>query len=147
MIQRIQSIYLLLAALATGGVFAFPFASSATPVAESKLFNDCVFAVKEFIGIAPLFGAGALLAFIAIFLYTNRMMQKVIIVVCLMLVIIASLLMGYTFSSDAWAIAHVSELKDQYGLGLPVFAVVFLLVARRYINKDEKLVQSMDRLR
>ena len=147
MIQRIQSIYLLLAALATGGVFAFPFASSAIPVAESKLFNDCVFAVKEFIGIAPLFGAATLLAFIAIFLYTNRTMQKVIIVVCLMLVIIASLLMGYTFSSDAWAVSHVSELKDQYGLGLPVFAVIFLLVARRYINKDEKLVQSMDRLR
>ena len=106
-----------------------------------------VFAVKEFIGIAPLFGAAALLAFIAIFLYTNRMMQKVIIVVCLMLVIIASILMGYTFTSDAWATAHINELKDQYGLGLPVFAVIFLLVARRYINKDEKLVQSMDRLR
>lgn len=147
MIQRIQSVYLLLAALASGGVFAFPFASSATPVAESKLFNDGVFAVREFIGIAPLFGAAMMLSFIAIFLYSNRTMQKVMIAVCLMLVIIASLLMGYNFASDAWATTHISELKDQYGLGLPIFAVIFLLVARRNINKDDKLVQSMDRLR
>jgi FtsH-binding integral membrane protein len=147
MIQRIQSVYLFLAALASAGVFAFPFASSAIPVAESKLFNDGVFAVKEFIGIAPLFGAATMLSFIAIFLYSNRTMQKVMIAVCLMLVIIASLLMGYTFSSDAWATAHISELKDQYGLGLPIFAVIFLLIARVNINKDDKLVQSMDRLR
>ncbi len=147
MIQRIQSVYLLLAALASGGVFVFPFASSVTPVAESKLFNDGVFAVREFIGIAPLFGAAMMLSFIAIFLYSNRTMQKVMIAVCLMLVIIASLLMGYNFASDSWATTHISELKDQYGLGLPVFAVIFLLVARRNISKDEKLVQSMDRLR
>jgi hypothetical protein len=147
MIQRIQSIYLLLATLATGGVFAFPFATTAAPVAESTLFNDGVFAAKEFIGVAPLFGAAALLSLIAIFLYSNRTMQKVMIFVCILLTVVAALFMGYTFMGDAWASSHLSELKDQYGIGMPVFTIIFLLLAVRSINKDENLVRSMDRLR
>ncbi len=147
MIQRVQSVYLLLAALANGSLFFLPVASTASPVAESNLFNDCVFAVKEFLGIAPLFGAAVLLTFIAIFLYSNRQMQKIMIAVCLILTIAASAMMGYTFASDAWSMSHITELKDQYGLGMPVFTTFFLLLATRSINKDEKLVRSMDRLR
>jgi hypothetical protein len=34
-----------------------------------------------------------------------------------------------------------------YGLILPLFSFIFLILANRFIKKDEKLVRSADRLR
>jgi archaellum biogenesis protein FlaJ (TadC family) len=147
MIQRIQTIYLFLATLSVIGLFFLPLATSAAAVPSSPIFNDGIFSVKEYLGIAPLFGAAGMLAFIAIFLYSNRMLQKVMILVVALLVVIGAVLLGYIFASDEWAKTNINQLKDQYGLGLPVFTLIFLALATRYINKDEKLVRSMDRLR
>ena len=37
--------------------------------------------------------------------------------------------------------------NEELGLGLPVLSILFAAFAMRFINKDEKLVKSMDRLR
>jgi len=41
----------------------------------------------------------------------------------------------------------VEEPNDGIGLYMPLVALVFLLLAMRFISKDEKTVRSMDRLR
>jgi hypothetical protein len=147
MIQRIQSIYLFLAAMATFGLFAVPLASTAAPVAESPIFNDSVFSIKEYLGIAPLIGAAGLLSLIAIFLYSNRMMQKVMVFFSAMLTVIACILSYFIFNSDNWAKTHIGELSGLYALTFPILAVILFVLSIMSINKDEKIVKSMDRLR
>ena len=79
MIQRIQSIYLFLAAAAMGSSFFLPLATasgdaSALAATGDNYFADGVYWIKEFPG-----GIGILLvaaiALLAIFLYKNRPRQ------------------------------------------------------------------------
>ena len=38
-------------------------------------------------------------------------------------------------------------INDEFGMYLPVAGIIFALLAYRFIQKDNKLVKSMDRLR
>ncbi len=49
-----------------------------------------------------------------------------------------------------WLISDTRSAADyqvEWGMNLPGFAAIFLLIANTRIRKDEKLVSSMDRLR
>lgn len=147
MIQRIQSVYLFLAALASGGVFGLPFASSNQAEPNSSLFNDASYTAMDNISLIGAFGINALLAIIAIFLFKNRPLQSKIAMLGIALALLSAVLTFLIFMQDNWAAANMGTLKDQYGLGLPLFTAIFFLLARYNINKDNKLVKSMDRLR
>ena len=58
-------------------------------------------------------------------------------------VVAGSAVVGVLLSQDT--AAQTAQLG--LGLGLPVLAIVFAALAYRNIKKDDKLVQSMDRLR
>jgi hypothetical protein len=147
MIQRIQSIYLLLASIASAGVFVLPFASVAQAEPTSSLFNDATYNAQDSMSLMAIFGLNAFLALAAIFLFNNRNLQSRIAMLGVALALASAALAFLTFSQDAWAASNTSLLKEQYGLGLPLFAAIFYLIARFNIKKDDKLVSSMDRLR
>lgn len=138
-IQRIQSIYLLIAALAGSALFGFPFATA--PAQQEGMLVDGAFDVNDHIGLIVLTVLVVLLSVATIFLYNNRVLQmnlgKLNIVLLLGLVGLA----GYLF--------FTLQVATSLGFGLvaPALVLIFVVLANRNIQKDEKLVRSADRLR
>jgi hypothetical protein len=140
MIQRIQTIYLLLAALGNFGLGALPWAVSAD-TAEAGIFADGQFTATDHTGlIAGLIAAGAV-ALMTIFLFKQRKVQVKLAAVSLVLTLLATAFAVWLFLS-AGASAQV-----QPGAVLVLPVAIFAILAMRYIRKDDKLVRSMDRLR
>lgn len=147
MIQRIQSIYLLIASLASAGTFALPFAKSNQAETSSVLFNDASYSVIDNMSLMAIFGLNAFLALATIFLFRNRGLQSRIAMLGLALSLASAALAFLTLTQDTWSISNLAQLHSQYGFALPIVATICYLLARLSIKKDDKLVQSMDRLR
>jgi hypothetical protein len=146
MIQRIQSIFLLLAAGGALGVFGLPFASTPKAVNSSSIFADSLYNVFDNPALIALFGIGGALALVSIFLYKNRKLQMRLTIFSFIAVLIGTVL-GVVFFMTSSSEMGEAAVNDEFGLYLPAVALVFALLAYRFINKDEKLVRSMDRLR
>ena len=146
MIQRIQSVLLLLAAVAGFALFKLPFGSSDQAIEGSLFFNDRLFTIQDHIGLLGLFAGAGLIAFIAIFLFNNRSLQLRLSRISVTANIIGIILGIVLFMQDSTNMGPVVP-NEELGLGLPVLAIIFTLFAIRFINKDQKLVDSMDRLR
>lgn len=139
MIQRIQSIYLLLASIASSALFGLPFAT-ATAQPEG-LLQDGSFDINDHLGLMILAGLIAVVAMGTIFLYKNRKLQmnlgKLNIVLLVALLVLAACLYS--------TIQVATNLG--LGLALPILVFAFIFLANRSIYKDERLVRSADRLR
>ena len=144
MIQRIQSLYLLLAALVSGGLifilYLWTNQSGNDIYAINNIGEDDL--LLKSTGI--LFILSSVLSFISIFLFKNRRTQIVInrlniVLNFFLLGIIVYLLL--TLSGEA--------VVSKKGIGsfLPLIVILFLVLANKAIIKDEKLVKSVDRLR
>ena len=150
MIQRIQSVFLLLAAAAALGQFALPYLTapmSGTLYMAVPALNDGQLNPIDNIGLLGLTLMTSLLSLIAIFLFRNRSLQGKLtggaaIVSALLLVLAA-----FTTKQTLDAVPATEVVHWSAGLSLPVLAVLFQWLAFRKIGKDEKLVRSMDRLR
>jgi hypothetical protein len=136
MIQRIQSIWLLLAAVFAFLTFKLPFYQGAVLQADVKPAVDAQSTIWLTI-VAALAGA---LAFINIFFFNNRSLQIRICIfgIILTLVLIALCFVEMSkFASGSLALSCVIY-----------FAILgFYIMALNGIRKDEKLIKSMDRLR
>ena len=145
MIQRIQTVFLLLAAIAYFLLFQFPFAVS--DIANPGFLADKVFDIFDNIVLVVLTALGGLIALIAIFLYKNRPLQirlsYLVIIVGILLILVA----GVLFYNESANIMDKVGISDGLGLFMPVLAFIFGFLAARFIRKDEKLVRSADRLR
>lgn len=146
MIQRIQSVFLLLASGATFGLFGLPFASTPDAITSSTIFGDAIFNLQDHIALLVLFGLAGLLALVAIFLFKNRKLQTNLGRFALIANVIGLVLAIILFMQDKATLGAVDP-SDEAGLYMPFIAVVFLGLALRFIAKDENLVKSMDRLR
>ena len=69
MIQRIQTVFLLLAAAAAFCLFAFPFASTAQAVSASDMFADGFYDISDNIALQILFSLAGVLAFVSVLLF------------------------------------------------------------------------------
>lgn len=136
MIQRIQSIYLLVAVV----ICAFaPFIIPEMPTGDTDLAinynHSLVFGGFHFTG---------LVALISIVLFKNRKLQMGVIRFAIVISIILLGLFVY------WSLMLPGENGfSEKGIGIlfPVISIVFLVLAYRAINKDDNLVKSADRLR
>lgn len=147
MIQRIQTIYLLLAAIASAAVFRLPFASINQIDVPSALFGDGSYTVYDNFGLELIFAAMGLIAATGIFCFKNRKLQIKLASWGSAISVVSFALMAIIFTQDSWSITNFNSVKDELGLGLPVFTFLFFLMARYNTIKDERKVQSMDRLR
>ena len=137
MIQRIQTIYLLIAFIIMG---ALPFVF---PLETDPSGNKQIFAMDHTIDLV-LFLGSALLSIISIFLFKNRQLQFVLG----RLNIILNLILLGLFVYHSLTVSGGRALPEKgIGMFLPIFSIVFLVLANKAIKKDEDLVKSVDRLR
>lgn len=150
MIQRIQSIYLFLAAAALGLQFLLPYAQApagSVPDAAAT-FADGVFNLSDRRGLLINTIVAAVLALIAIFLFKNRLTQSRLTSIALFAAtILAVTLVAQFFFLVNEAGPLVENMRYEAGVGMPALSAVLLWLANRGIRKDEALVRSADRLR
>ena len=145
MIQRIQTIFYLLAAVAFITMFYLPFASS--DVAAGAMFQDKLYTVEDHLLLGGLCLFGSIMAVAAIFLFKNRPLQLRLgyaLIVFSILIVIAAIML---FINDSQTMSEQVQISEQIGLGMPILAIIFAVLANRFVKKDENLVRSMDRLR
>ncbi|MCX6245452.1 MAG: DUF4293 domain-containing protein [Bacteroidetes bacterium] len=156
MIQRIQSFYLFVVAVACGSLFFFPMIEYIDPLKGTyKLFATgmkyfmetpvTIFFWETFPLLVLILGS-MILALATIFLYKNRRLQfrLVSINVLLNVLLVALVFILYSRIYETRFQIHSSY---QFGIYIPLISLVFLVLATRAIRKDEALVKSTDRLR
>lgn len=142
MIQRIQTVYLFLGAMALGAMFLLDqFYSSAPAVAFGWFLPAAAL-------LAGLTAAGALAA---IFLYGTRKRQRALVAGLQVLAALLTVLLFVSYYAAGTLNFRTGGGAFDVGkavfLVLPVVAYLFFLLARRAIRRDIELVRSMDRLR
>lgn len=136
MLQRIQTVYIILSALTMGALyFWFPTIIDEAGVLVIDKGEPLVFGL--------IFGSMAL-AIISILNYKKRQLQFVLN--RLNIIINFALLGVFVYRSlNLPGETFVSE--KGIGVLLPIISIVFLVMANKAIKRDEDLVKSVDRLR
>ena len=135
MLLRIQSLYLLLAFICSGVLSSITFLVIKSGVTVG-IIDSPAFIV--------LFLVSALLSFISIFLYRSRQTQFVL---GRLNIILNFILLGLFIFRLLNSSLVINGSEKGFGLILPVFSIVLLVLANKAIKKDEYLVKSVDRLR
>ncbi|WP_343701006.1 DUF4293 domain-containing protein [Chitinophaga sp.] len=149
MIQRIQSLFLLLAAIAGGAMGSFNLWKAKLTkgnVAVEDYFN----ATSSYLIFIVLM-VSTILAFVCIFLYKKRKLQFRLTVLNILLAVAVLALIYFKVQDKANALQNegATIISATYLLPafLPIVMIVCLFLAARGIYKDEKLIKSLDRLR
>ncbi|WP_294078831.1 DUF4293 domain-containing protein [Proteiniphilum sp. UBA5384] len=150
MLQRIQSVFLLLASAAM-------LVASVTPLALFLYNADK--AVFEAMGIYlngdlnsstwGLFAIGvtsSVVALLTIFLYKNRMLQIRLSIFNVVLMVGFYLYFGFIVYK-LYSVESLQFQKIGVGIIMPVIALILTILAIRRIGADEVLVRSFNRLR
>lgn len=136
MLQRIQTVYLILALVVTGVLpFVFPLWTT-TDHREFFFMQSQVY--------AAFFGLCSSLSLLAILFYNKRQHQFVI---CRLNIILNLILLGLFVYRSLNLSGETSVSEKGIGMFLPIVSIVFLVLANKAIKKDEDLVKSVDRLR
>ena len=157
MIQRIQSVFLLLLALAMLSVLALPLWHKIDGLTKQELtmtaFGFTANGWQLPAGTGPVWLVGALAAASAavaayeIFQFRSRGKQLLLGSVNLLL-ITATLGAAFYFANRGEQLLNL-KLEGEFltGFYLPTLALLLNLLANRFIRRDEQLVRSADRLR
>jgi len=136
MIQRIQSIYLLLSAgVSAGLIFVLHLWTTSDDIQ--------VYAKDEYLYLG-LFLGSSLLSLISIFSYKNRKFQFVL---GRLNIILNFILLGFFVYQLLMPPGESNISEKGVGIFIPILSIVLLVLANKAIKKDEDLVKSVDRLR
>ena len=162
MIQRIQTVLLLVAVICFAAACFMPISTITTFDADYVITS---WALKENIPdgviVYPTYFIGllqvvlAVMAFVAIFLYKNRPAQSKACIAAIFLNFILLILMLWVYPDVVFAkLPQVAGAELQYyragqfpWVFLSFVPLACLYVANKYIIKDEKKVRAADRLR
>ncbi|MGN7810288.1 DUF4293 domain-containing protein [Flavobacterium johnsoniae] len=138
MLQRIQTVYLILTFVVTGVLMFFmPLWTLNTGKAfyfmQSQLYT-------------VILGLSTMLTIISIISYKKRQNQ---FVMGRLNIILNLILLGLFVYRSLNLSGETAEAVSEKGIGmfLPIAAIVLLVLANKAIKKDEDLVKSVDRLR
>jgi len=93
-------------------------------------------------------GLIALIAFMTIFIYKNRIAQIRILRFGVLLNVIYLALLFFLYVPDIEEVTGVTaDYITQAGIYFPIAILLLFLLASRFIMKDEKLIRSADRIR
>lgn len=151
MIQRIQSIFLLLAAILMAVTVFIPLVSLSDGKSEYSLFSwgiDSLNGGTAYMtwGVLTFTVLGILLPLVNIFLYKKRKLQiKICSITILIIVAFYGTLYAYLYS--LMAKNSLSLHGVQLGIILPAIALILVVLASVNIKKDERLIQSLNRIR
>lgn len=152
MIQRIQTLYLLaVAALMATAIFT-PLAYFAAGVEEYKLYAFSLQGAQESystIYMGVIVALAAIIPFVNIFLFKNRLLQIRLCAVELMLLVGSAIFMAiyYFLSNRMFSQLEFSAHGFHIAIIFPLIALVLDYLALRAIFRDEMLVKSLDRIR
>jgi hypothetical protein len=141
MIQRRQTLWLLLAANVAFATLRFPFYGGKRINALPNSPNEYFTAQSNVLLLILTAGVG-LLALISIFLYKNRKLQLRLTIVSL-LVSLLNLVLLFLETRKFIPDQSSYNVTALLAVGVPIF----MFLAVQGIRKDEKLVKSLDRLR
>lgn len=154
MIQRIQTLYLLIAAALTAVTLFVPLAWFAGDAGQFTLrafaLTDSAGAnVQSTLYMGVLLLAACVLPAVTIFLYKRRLLQIRLCAVGLVLLLGSAVMEGVyyflswrVFSDQAF---HTQGFKPW--IALPLVAMLFVFLASRAILRDELMVRAADRIR
>ncbi len=137
MLQRVQSVYLLIA-LVLDAIFPYLFPLWILKSGKEFFFmSDMVYVI--------LFGLSTVLSLISIISFKKRQLQFVLG----RLNIILNLILLGLFVYRSLNLSGETNAVSEKGIGmfLPIISIVVLVLANKAIKKDEDLVKSVDRLR
>ncbi|HDR90369.1 MAG TPA: DUF4293 family protein [Bacteroidetes bacterium] len=151
MIQRIQTLFLLLAAALIISMFNFPLAYFMTESGEvhvlkiTGIFSWDGTQQMNTLPLLILFGLSGTLLLVDIFLYKRRVLQMRVAVYVILILLGGTGLMAYYI----WL--GQKELQADWTLKVafvfPVVSAVLTFLAFRNIRKDEALVRAYERIR
>jgi hypothetical protein len=152
MIQRIQSIWFLLAGITIASLLFFPMVTASTGQAEYYVIANGLY---EKIGetskiLTPSYPlllmtiAVAIMCIVNIFNFKNRTRQKRLAYINIVFIIALSLFCSIYSKKIP---GGLEAANYNVGMFLPVVAIFFCILGVRGINNDEKLLKSADRLR
>ncbi|NDV68002.1 DUF4293 domain-containing protein [Dysgonomonas sp. 25] len=151
MLQRIQSIYLLLVvALMAVTTFSPLLSLHGSGNVMQDMYSCGIYQAGELMkptwGVLSMAGLSALVAFINIFLFKKRKLQIKLGMLTAFLLILFYVAAGAYFYvySNRMALEFSGAY---YGIILPLVALILNFMAIGRIKKDEKLVRSLDRIR
>ena len=139
MLQRIQTVYLILAVIVTGVLpYFFPLwkENNGTEIVDFYFMKE--------ISYVALFGLSTTLSIISIISFKKRQNQ---FVMGRLNIILNLILLGLFVYRSLMVSGETSVSEKGIGMFLPIVAIVFLVLANKAIKKDENLVKSVDRLR
>ncbi len=157
MIQRIQSIFLLIASIAAFATIFLPLWVKVDEATQTQVLLD----TKEMtyiengaeksstntIALTILAGLSSVVAMGSLFSYKNRMTQIKLNLLNSLLLAVTVALMCYYYADATQFFNPDDQGKFGYGFFTPMLALICNSVSNRFIRKDEKLVRSVDRLR
>lgn len=149
MIQRIQSVWLFLAAMVSGSLFmpsmvlyryTVPGGFTGGKVESLSTLNFYPLLVVAVVM--------TLLPLVAIFMFKDRKRQRGMAVLSILACIgFISLMFMKIGNINNKMPAPANQVYGIVGSVVPVAAIIFLILAIKGIRKDEKLIKSLDRLR
>lgn len=143
MIQRIQTIYMIIAAIISGVLTQFVsfFSIQENAITLFKTFSIDSYLVKS-VGVLIIFST--ILSVISIFKYQNRQLQFVLNRLNILSnFYILSVLLYVSLSLPG----EIGISEKGIGVYFPIVIIVLLAMANKAIKKDDNLVKSVDRLR
>ena len=155
MIQRIQTVYLLLAAVLMSLTLFLPLATiwqGDHEVVVKTWFADGAVGFKAplplYLGI--ILSIATALPFVTIFLYKKRMAQiRICVSEIVLLLGSAAFIALYCYRLCEVLAEMMTDLNFTLGFAslMPFVAIIFVVLAIRGIARDEALVRSLDRIR
>lgn len=155
MIQRIQTLYLILTALLPGIFLKGSFLKFINKSGEAYSLGffgvEKTFAgageetMNETLPLSVVLGLISLLSIVCIFLYRNRKLQlkfSLSVILLALLLIAAVAWYGYLIVTE-----YQAYIQPGINMIFPLLILFFAVMAHRSIKKDENLVRSYDRLR
>lgn len=152
MIQRIQTVYLLVSFILVSIMFGVPIAEFYSLEGEFYTFElmglDNVEGerIHNTLPLAILFGVIDFLIFLSIFLYRRRVLQMRLCVYNILLLIGSLGLLYYYFQQiiDGY---NAPNYSFSFTIVIPTVTIILLYLAFRGIRRDELLVKSINRIR
>lgn len=158
MLQRIQSVFLVLAALCAGLQFVLPLAryeradqQQFTLTLTGLVTADATEVPDVALKLQPHLLCALLVALflVTVFFFKNRPRQVRLVRFAYLLAVLLIVALWITHTSVQAYLEQNGRASEQLlpGFFLPFAAIVFGVLAERSIKKDEALVRSADRLR
>ena len=147
MIQRIQTLYVLISAILLGLLFSLPFADIVFGNQEylfdirGIVLNDKI--TTSGLPIAIFIAMTLLIHVVVLFIYKKRILQMRMLVFSIILMLgLFGIFYFFTYYSFDDA-----EIHFKLCVAFPLVAIIFDYLAIRAIGKDEALIRSVDRIR